>query len=114
VLDHAAEEASSDLFFAYWTLKEGYIKARGLGLSIPLDRFSCVLDEGQPARLAFHESMDDEQAWQCARIGIEKPYALSVVIRRSGPRDRAIRVFHIDGCSLLLASPVSDPERRAA
>ncbi|QFI37284.1 4'-phosphopantetheinyl transferase superfamily protein [Moritella marina ATCC 15381] len=33
-------------FFDYWTLKESYIKAWGLGLSIPLKDFSFTLPEG--------------------------------------------------------------------
>ncbi|HEY3786870.1 MAG TPA: 4'-phosphopantetheinyl transferase superfamily protein [Steroidobacteraceae bacterium] len=36
-------------FFDYWTLKESYIKARGLGLSISLDQFSFRIGGGEIA-----------------------------------------------------------------
>ena len=59
-------------FLEYWTLKESYIKARGLGLAIPLADFSFDL----PARstddiaIRFAPAIDDEPArWQ---FGLER------------------------------------------
>jgi 4'-phosphopantetheinyl transferase len=50
-------------FLRIWTLKEAFVKAVGLGLSLPLDRFafgadpgefSCAVELGPPAAWSFH------------------------------------------------------------
>lgn len=51
-------------FFEYWTLKESYIKARGLGSSLPLDRFSFHFPDEHAVALAIDSEIgDDPSRW---------------------------------------------------
>jgi 4'-phosphopantetheinyl transferase len=74
-----------DRFFDYWTLKESYIKARGMGLSIPLDQFSFLLDVGPRITIAFDPRLrDDASTWQFARATRGARHRIAVAVRRAG------------------------------
>jgi 4'-phosphopantetheinyl transferase len=79
-------------FFDLWTLKEAYIKARGMGLAIPLGQFSFRLERGQPIRVAFGPRLeDDPDAWQFAQFAPTSSHKMAVAVRReSGPDYRFV------------------------
>ena len=73
-------------FIELWTLKEAYIKARGLGLSLPLERISVALDDGVP-RLSLDPALaDDAASWQLALWSPTTSHAVALCVRRGdGP-----------------------------
>lgn len=77
------EEQQRDRFFAYWTLKESYIKARGLGLVIPLGQFSFHLEDGQPVRISFDDRIDDRpEDWQFYHRVVGTDHRMALAMRR--------------------------------
>jgi 4'-phosphopantetheinyl transferase len=73
------------VFFDYWTLKEAYIKARGLGLALPLRHFAFVLRPPAPPRVTFDDAIDDEPgSWQFVQASPTPAHRLALAVRRTG------------------------------
>lgn len=79
----AADQRS--VFFDYWTLKEAYIKARGLGLALPLGEFSFLRHTGAAPTIEFAASLQDDPAsWQFAQFWPTREHRMAVAVRRTG------------------------------
>jgi len=89
-------------FFDYWTLKESYIKARGMGLALPLARFAFRLGEPGPIRVELDPSLgDDATAWQFERLSLPPHHEVAVAVRRGDGPDRRLVVREAEPPSLL-------------
>jgi 4'-phosphopantetheinyl transferase len=60
----AGLEDRRDRFFSYWTLKESYVKARGMGLSLPLDAFWFELRGKSPLLRVTDRCPDLPSRWR--------------------------------------------------
>jgi 4'-phosphopantetheinyl transferase len=69
----------SDAFYTLWTLKESFVKARGDGLSMPLDSFAVGL---RPPRLMRYGAIrDDASRWHFTCLSPTKTHRLAVCVR---------------------------------
>ncbi|HKP36653.1 MAG TPA: 4'-phosphopantetheinyl transferase superfamily protein [Pyrinomonadaceae bacterium] len=70
-------------FFNCWTRKEAYIKARGEGLSMPLDSFDVSLTPGLPVAL-LQNRLDpaDVSRWSLHELSPAPSYAAAIAVER--------------------------------
>lgn len=78
----ASSEIKNSLFFDFWTLKEAYIKACGMGLSIPLDQFGFHFPQPGEISITFDSRRNDRpEYWRFWQIQPGNNYKVAVAIK---------------------------------
>lgn len=77
------EALRRERFYRYWTLKEAYAKARGMGLSLPLDAFGFrFLPEGLVEMAAVPALGDSAARWRFRQLRPASGYLATVCVER--------------------------------
>ena len=79
-LEALPPEQQGRAFLEYWTLKEAYIKATGLGLSMPLRSFAFTLAD--PPTITFDRSRGgDPSEWHFSRLDLGPNHLVALAVR---------------------------------
>jgi 4'-phosphopantetheinyl transferase len=81
-------ELHAKAFFSCWTRKEAYVKARGQGLLLSLDKFDVSFAPGEPARLLDVRDTTDSVRWSLSDIAVNSSYAAAIAVEGTDYRLR--------------------------
>jgi 4'-phosphopantetheinyl transferase len=89
---------ANETFLSFWTLKESYIKAIGLGLSQPLESFAFTLD---PLSIAFEPGQDGDPAcWLFQRFRPTSNHLMALALHHPQPQQVSVQALAMDADSL--------------
>lgn len=94
ILEEADEQMQKESFYRFWTLKESYVKCRGLGLGMALDSFTISLKSGAPALI---KPMNQEPV-RLAELDLRNGYRYAWCVQETGENGRTDHIVWKDIC----------------
>ncbi len=95
-------ESQAAAFFRYWTLKEAYAKARGLGMSLPFKHINFSLENGTIAFSAAPEIDMQPSHYQFEQWEAGRNHVVSLALARGSAPDLRVLVHDQTDLALLL------------
>ena len=88
-------EQQKQRFFEFWTLKEAFVKATGVGIGLGLDTFYFEFDESPSKMINIqfneHYPLKQDIKWQCYQTMFEQQ---SLAICRQSNTDQTVKYFN--------------------
>ena len=79
-------ELARDRAVSLWTLKEAYVKARGLGLALPLRGFAFSFEQPEP-QISFGADSDDRPERWAFRTQDVNNHRIAIAVERGSPSE---------------------------
>ena len=79
-LNRLAGPAREEAFFNCWTRKEAYIKARGEGLSYPLQKFEATIDSEKTFQVSDHAAGTSCSGWATRLTHAANWYPAAIIV----------------------------------
>jgi 4'-phosphopantetheinyl transferase len=109
-LEVLQDQEKYDRVLSLWTLKEAYTKARGLGFSMPLKKFSFLFDESNGIRLELDSCLNDNpKDWRFCLLNLDGHRVALLVATRNHP---TLQIWECRPPGAALVREIVDVEQR--
>jgi 4'-phosphopantetheinyl transferase len=87
-------------FYELWTLREAYLKARGVGLALPLDQLVFRLTSAGSVQAGFGPAIRDDPAhWQFGLTWLSARHVAATCVRRPSSA-KPTRIVQVDALAM--------------
>lgn len=88
---------SLEYFFTHWTLREAYVKARGIGIFFPTHKLTFTVTDRHSVAVSFHPDIGNRQEhWYFRLLDLSDAHVTAIALNSATTVSKNIVVRHCD------------------